>query len=100
MNFKSEFKKEISVCHDSSHGSTEIEKVMMNYSVWANAIKQKGGYELYSNCGRYHAEGELNFTNGELTDYDGMFALDLDIIKQLGRWGFDVTDMQKTMDTA
>ena len=100
MKFEKEFKKEIFVCHDSSHGSTEREKVTMNYSVWANAIKQEGGYELYSDCGNYNAEGELNFTKGELTGYDGMFALDLDIIKQLGKWGFNVTDMQKTMDTA
>jgi len=100
MNFKSEFKKEISVCHDSSHGSTESERVTMNYSVWANAIKQEGGYELYSNCGEYHAEGCLEFDKGELTGYDGMFALDLDVIKQLGKWGFDVNNMKKTMEDA
>tara|TARA_R110002051_G_scaffold324930_2_gene424652 strand:- start:476 stop:775 length:300 start_codon:yes stop_codon:yes gene_type:complete len=98
MNFKTEFKKEISVCHDSSHGSTEREKVTMNYSVWADESRQKGGYELYSDCEEYYAEGELNFTNGELTDYDGMYSLDLDVIKVLGTWGFDVADMKKTME--
>lgn len=92
-----EFKKETFVCHDSSHGSTESEKVMMNYSVWADVMRQKGGYELYSECGYYHAEGELNFTNGELTGYDGMFSLDLDVIDQLGKWGFNVDDMRKSM---
>lgn len=96
--FKTEFKKEISVCHDSSHGSTKPEKVTMNYSVWVCPIRQQGGYELYSDCSEYYAEGCLEFDSDELTGYDGMFALDLDIIKQVGKWGFDVKDMKKSME--
>tara|TARA_R110002020_G_C15656000_1_gene716220 strand:+ start:56 stop:361 length:306 start_codon:yes stop_codon:yes gene_type:complete len=100
VKFKTEFKKEVSVCHEYSHGSTEREKVTMNYSVWADVMKQRGGYELYSDCMEYYAEGELNFTNGKLTDYDGMGCLDLDVIKQLGKWGFDVKDMKKSTEDA
>ena len=91
------FKKDVSVRYETSGGAiTPTEKVIMTYNVWADKIKQRGGFEMYDNSNNY-AEGGLWFRENELVDYDGMFSLDLNIIDQLGKWGFNVDAMRKSM---
>ena len=97
MNFKTEFKKDVTARYEFSSGFTKGEEVTMTYNVWANKTEQRGGFEMYSNADHY-AEGSLGFYKGELVDYDGVYSLDLNIIKQLGEWGFDVRDMKKSME--
>lgn len=97
MNFKTKFKKDVSVRYETSFGASPLEKVIMTYNIWADKLKQRGGFEMWSNKDHY-AEGSLGFDKGELVDYDGVFSLDLNIIEQLGKWGFDVTDMKKSME--
>tara|TARA_R100001443_G_scaffold113434_2_gene128064 strand:- start:515 stop:994 length:480 start_codon:yes stop_codon:yes gene_type:complete len=93
------FKKDVSVRYETSAGAiTPTEKVIMTYNVWADKIKQRGGFEMYDNS-NHHAEGGLWFRENELVDYDGTFSLDLNIIDQLGKWGFNVDDMRKSMTT-
>ena len=91
------FKKDVSVRYETSGGViTPTEKVIMTYNIWIDKIKQRGGFEMYSNS-NHHAEGGLWFRENELVDYDGMFSLDLNIIDQLDKWGFNVDAMRKSM---
>ena len=60
--------------------------------VWVDEARQTGSFEI---CGddesteEDHAEGGLWFKGNELTDYDGVFALDSGVIKILQEWGYD-----------
>ena len=91
------FKKDVSVRYETSSGViTTTEKVVMTYNIWADKIKQRGGFEMYDNSNNY-AEGGLWFDENELVDYDGVFSLDLNIIDQLDKWDFNVDDMRESM---
>ena len=62
--------------------------------------RQRGGYEFYdieSSGSRFYASGELNFDDGELVDYDGMFCLSDFILDTCEEYGFDVEEMRGTL---
>tara|TARA_R100001230_G_C5597157_1_gene111957 strand:- start:277 stop:657 length:381 start_codon:yes stop_codon:yes gene_type:complete len=59
--------------------------------------KQRGYFEWYSDesDNDWYASGMLSFTDGELTDFDGVYSLSSHIIKVLHEHGFDVEEMAR-----
>jgi len=73
-----------------SWGSTKPEKRSMRYTAWVRGTRF--GFEIYAteNSERYYAEGGLWFSRGELQylcDYDGIYALPIQIVLWLDRLG-------------
>tara|TARA_R110001606_G_scaffold247229_1_gene395302 strand:+ start:188 stop:439 length:252 start_codon:yes stop_codon:yes gene_type:complete len=62
--------------------------------VWVNTESQDGAFEI---CGDDdsteddYSEGGLWFEGKELTDYDGVCALDDEVINILKEWGYDTS---------
>lgn len=56
----------------------------------------RGWFEQYDvdNLG-YHADGILVFVGNELVDFDGIFALSVEVLDTLEENGFDVTEMRR-----
>ena len=83
----------------------ERKTVMLNVSVWLpdevlNDEDQYGSFEFYDleeQGGQFYAEGGLWFTNGSLTDYDGMFSLSDFILDAIEGEGFDVSEMREVL---
>jgi len=95
VKFKKTIKKIENICLDYSGGSTEKEKEEVIYNIEVDTIKQYGSFEMYCDSDeRYYAEGGLWFTDGVLTDYDGIFDLPNTIKEQLTKWGFDTSEME------
>lgn len=79
----------------------EREKKTMLYNVGWDKENQRGWFELYdqeSGGEDYYAEGSLGFDGNELTDYDGVFSLDDEIVKCLEKMGADVEQMKDDLD--
>ena len=55
-------------------------------------------YDIESGGDEWYAEGGLWFTNGELTDYDGVFSLPNFILDKLQELGINVDDMRDTLN--
>ena len=73
-----------------SWGGTKPEKRSMRYTAWTRGTR--GGFEIYDteNSERYYAEGGLWFNREEphyLCDYDGIYALPIQIVLWLDRLG-------------
>ena len=62
----------------------------MEYNVGWDKERERGWFEMYDEESRgddYYAEGGLWFNGNELTDYDGVFDLDeniIDCVKKMG----------------
>lgn len=77
----------------------EQENVTLHVSVGINSDTY-GWFEIYdeeTGGGDWYAEGSLNFENGELTGYDGVFSLPSFILDKLEELGYNVADMRKTL---
>ena len=72
----------------NSHETSEYGPLRGCFEFWDN---ETGGDEWY-------AEGGLWFTDGELTDYDGVFSLSSYILEKLNEHGFDVAEMTRVCE--
>jgi len=92
---KKSFKKVMYVGWESSMSPhIEREKKTMEYHVGWNKEKGRGWFEVYdeeSGGEDYYAEGGLWFDKNELTDYDGVFSLDENVVECIKDWGADVS---------
>lgn len=72
----------------------EREKKTMEYTVGWNKEEGRGWFEIYdeeSGGNDYYAEGGLWFDKNELTDYDGVFSLDENVVECIKDWGADTS---------
>ena len=79
----------------------EREKRTMMYNVWWDKEDERGGFEILDDetyGDDYYAEGGLWFDGKELTDYDGVFSLDEEVINCLEDWGADVKQMKEDLE--
>ena len=92
---KKEFKEVMYVGYETSMSPiVEREKRTMMYNVWWNKEDERGGFEILDDetyGDDYYAEGGLWFDGKELTDYDGVFELDENVVKCLKDWGADTS---------
>jgi hypothetical protein len=76
---------------EGSFGVSETETKTMRVTAWICADRQRGGFEIYdieSKGEDYYAEGSLSLNDdGFICDYDGVYALDRDIIRWLDELG-------------
>ena len=89
-----EFKEVMYVGYETSMSPIiEREKKTMQYTVGWDKEKETGWFEMYDeeSGGDYHAEGGLWFNGKKLTDYDGVFQLDENVVKCLKDWGVDTS---------
>jgi hypothetical protein len=90
------FKKTMYVGYETSMSPhIEREEKVMEYNVGWKKDEQRGYFEMYdeeSGGEDYYAEGSLLFSGNELTDYDGVFELDENVIQCLKDWGADVDE--------
>ena len=95
-NLESNFKKTMYVGYETSMSPhIKREKKVMEYNVGWNQNEQRGWFEMYdeeSGGEEYYAEGGLWFDGNNLTDYDGVFSLDENIVKCLKEWGANTDD--------
>ena len=97
------FSKEMTVRMEGSWGSGTPEKVKLNYIVRINNLKSnsgniRGSFEFYSDDMDWYAQGGLWFTKDkELSDYDGTFSLDDNVMNMLEYIGYDVNEMREAM---
>lgn len=79
----------------------EQDNVTLHVSVGINSDTY-GWFEFYdqeSGGDDWYAEGSLNFENGELVGYDGVFSLASFVMDKLEELGYNVTDMRETMES-
>ena len=90
------FKKTMHVGYETSMSPhIEREAKVMEYNVGWDKDKERGWFEMYdveSGGDDYYGEGGLWFDGDELTDYDGVFSLDENVIQCLKDWGANVDD--------
>jgi hypothetical protein len=55
-------------------------------------------YDIETGGAEWYAEGGLCFTNGELTDYDGVFSLPNFVLDKLQELGINVDEMRDTLN--
>ena len=86
-----QFKKTMYVGYETSMSPhINREKKVMEYNVGWDKERERGWFEMYDEESRgddYYAEGGLWFNGNELTDYDGVFDLDeniIDCVKKMG----------------
>ena len=95
-NLESNFKKTMYVGYETSMSPNIVrEKRVMQYTIGWNQNEQRGWFEMYdeeSQGEEYYAEGGLWFDGNNLTDYDGVFSLDENIVKCLKEWGANTDD--------
>jgi hypothetical protein len=78
----------------------EREKKTMEYTIEWYKESERGWFEIYdeeSGGEDYYAEGGLEFDGNKLTDYDGVFSLDDEVLKCLKEWGADVSEMEELL---
>lgn len=76
------------------------EKKTMEYTIEWYKDDKSGWFEIYdeeSGGEDYYAEGGLEFDGNKLTDYDGVFSLDDEVLKCLKEWGADVSEMEELL---
>ena len=88
---KASFEKIQKVRMQSTFGVTEWERVNITYNINFNMLNQYGSFEMYDDSGEYYSEGGLWFKEGKLYDYDGVYSLPKEIVKQLNKWGLDTS---------
>ena len=92
------FSKEMTVRMSGSWGSGTPEKVKLNYIVRVNESTNRGSFEFYSDDMDWYAEGGLWFIKDmELSDYDGTFSLDENVMDMLEYIGYNVNEMRESM---
>lgn len=98
-NMKEQIEWKGKVRNEGSWGATEWEECDMILTVSMREDKTYGSFETYAkgHSDKYYAEGGLWITNGELTDYDGVYCLDLRVLDILHSWGIDTSDMRKSL---
>ena len=92
------FSKEMTVRMSGSWGSGAPAKVKLNYIVRVNESTNRGSFEFYSDDMDWYAEGGLWFNkDNELSDYDGTFSLDENVMDMLEYIGYNVNEMRESM---
>ena len=93
-DFKEEYKAIQGLSLETSYGRVRSEKdVELDVTIGYDAEKEYGYFEFYdvkTGGEKWYAEGGLWFDNGELTDYDGVFALPPFIWEMLEKKGLNV----------
>ncbi len=85
------------IAHNSFGIVAEQDDVTLHVSVGINSDTY-GWFEFYEQGGEdWYAEGSLNFENGELTGYDGVFSLPSFVLDKLEELGYNVAEMRKTL---
>ena len=72
----------------------EREKKTMKYTVGWDKEAETGWFEMYdeeSGGEDYYGSGGLWFDKNELTDYDGVFSLDENVVECIKDWGADTS---------
>ena len=73
--------------------------VVLNVTIGINSTEY-GWFEFYdiaTGGNEWYAEGSLNFDNGELIGYDGVFCLSDFIVDKLEELGYNVADMRESL---
>lgn len=63
-----------------------------------NRNEERGSFEFSDDDGEWYAEGMLIFTDGVLTDYDGVYAVPDFVLDWLQVQGVDVRHMREAMN--
>jgi hypothetical protein len=92
------FKKTMYVGYETSMSpNVDREEKVMHYNVGWNRDEERGWFEMYdeeSGGEEYYGEGGLWFDGNILTDYDGVFSLDENIIQCLKKWGANTLEFE------
>ena len=83
----------------NSFGAIDKAKdVELKVTVFYNRSKERGWFEFIGGeDGDWYGSGNLVFTDGILTDYDGVYALPDFVLDWLQVQGVDVADMREAM---
>lgn len=100
FNFKKTWAEQSPARLETSYAVLDhADSTEMNFSIGIDDKAQYGYFELYdvpTGGNRFHAEGGLWFEGKKLTEYDGVFSLSPQIIRELKTAGYDVSEMETT----